>query len=82
MEFISGHNVAHWIRRKQRISLSNTLLIAQGVAEALKYAWERDRIIHCDIKPDNIMVDNDGSIKVADLGLARVSIVPIKAQLT
>ncbi len=71
MEFVSGYSVAHWIRRKQRISQENALLIAQSVSDALKYAWEHDRIIHCDVKPDNIIIDSDGSIKVADLGLAK-----------
>lgn len=71
MEFVSGYSVAHWIRRKQQISEDNVLLIAQSVADALNYAWEDKRIIHCDVKPDNIMIDSDGSIKVADLGLAK-----------
>jgi hypothetical protein len=41
------------------------------VAEALEYAWNKERIVHCDIKPDNIMIDADGTVKVADLGLSR-----------
>ncbi|MCA1809434.1 MAG: protein kinase, partial [Lentisphaerae bacterium] len=71
MEFVSGYSVANWIRRKGRITGENTLLVAQSVAEALKYAWEREKVIHCDVKPDNIIIDSDGTIKVADLGLAK-----------
>lgn len=71
MEFISGYSVGEWIRRKRLLSEENSLLVAQSVAGALGYAWDKNRVIHCDIKPDNIMIDGDGTVKVADLGLAK-----------
>ncbi len=71
MEFVSGYSVGDWIRRKQRLSEENALLVAQSVAEAMGYAWRTARIVHCDIKPDNLIIDGDGTVKVADLGLAK-----------
>lgn len=71
MEYVSGYSVGEWIHRKGRLSEENALLIAQSVAEALRYAWEKAGVIHCDIKPDNVIIDSDGTVKVADLGLAR-----------
>ncbi len=71
MEFISGYSVADWIRRKTRLALKDTLLCAHCVADALNYAWKNYGIVHCDIKPDNVIIDGDGTVKVADLGLAR-----------
>jgi len=71
MEYIAGYTVGNWIRRKGRLSESDALLVGEHVAEALGYAWENAGMIHCDIKPDNVMVDSDGTVKVADLGLAR-----------
>ncbi|MBO4286913.1 MAG: serine/threonine protein kinase, partial [Kiritimatiellae bacterium] len=41
--------------------------------EALNYAWIEQKLIHCDIKPDNIMLTSTGRAKLADLGLARVT---------
>lgn len=71
MEFISGYSVADWIRRKTSLSVKDTLLCAHCVADALSYAWGTFGVVHCDIKPDNVMIDGDGTVKVADLGLAR-----------
>lgn len=71
MEYIAGYSVGAWLRRKKILPESDAILVAQHVAEALHYAWSTQKLIHCDIKPDNIMIDVDGTIKVADLGLAR-----------
>jgi len=71
MEFVDGYTVTDWLRRKNILPEEDILLVAECVVDALDYAWKKEKIIHCDIKPDNIMVDADGTVKVADLGLAR-----------
>ena len=70
MEYVDGYNVGHWISRKQRLACKDALIVIESVAAALNYAWNKSGLIHCDLKPENIMVDRDGSIKVADLGLS------------
>ncbi|NLL84350.1 MAG: serine/threonine protein kinase [Lentisphaerae bacterium] len=71
MEFIDGYTMGQWQRRKGSIGVADALIVAENVATALDYAWKQHGLIHCDIKPDNIMVDADGTVKVADMGLAR-----------
>ncbi|OVE75390.1 hypothetical protein BVX97_04790 [bacterium E08(2017)] len=71
MEFVAGYTVGSWLHRKRVLPQKDALLVAECVADALQYAWEHSRIIHCDIKPDNVMIDDDGTVKVTDLGLAR-----------
>ncbi len=71
MEFVDGYTCEDWLKRKGALSEKDVLLIADCVSDSLRYAWERQNIIHCDIKPDNVMVDEDGTVKVTDLGLSR-----------
>lgn len=71
MEYVAGYTVGEWIKRKGVISLKESLVVAECVVDALEYAWNEAGIIHCDVKPDNVLVDADGSVKVSDLGLAR-----------
>lgn len=71
MELVDGYTIGEWIRRKGRLTEADALAVAESVAMALDYAWTTCGIIHCDIKPDNIMVDADGTLKITDLGLAR-----------
>ena len=71
MEFVDGYTVGDWLRRKDRLDEDDALLVITYVAEALEYAWDKAGMVHCDIKPDNVMIDADGTVKVTDLGLAR-----------
>lgn len=71
MEYVAGYTVGEWARRKGRLTEKDALLVADCVAEALSHAWNKAGIVHCDIKPDNVMIDDDGTVKVTDLGLAR-----------
>jgi serine/threonine-protein kinase len=73
MEFVDGKTVGDLIEQNATLPESKALEIIEFVARALAYAWEKECIIHCDIKPDNILIDHHtGVVKVADLGLARM----------
>ncbi len=71
MEYIDGVTMKDILLRDHRIPVKNALLAVEQVADALAYAWREQRLVHRDIKPDNIIVTPSGRIKLADLGLAR-----------
>ena len=70
MEFVDGYTFADLLRRKQHVKESDCLLICESVAAALDHVWNRHRVVHCDIKPENIMINADGVIKLTDLGIS------------
>ncbi|MBO7683168.1 MAG: serine/threonine protein kinase [Kiritimatiellae bacterium] len=70
MEFVDGYTFADLLRRKQHVREQDCLLICESVAAALDYAWNDHGVVHCDIKPENIMVNTDGVIKLTDLGIS------------
>ena len=70
MTYINGETLKSRIRRTGRIPCDEALHIIQQVAEALHYAWTESRLIHRDVKPDNIMLSENGIVKLTDLGLA------------
>jgi serine/threonine-protein kinase len=70
MEFVDGESVHSLVLRKGRLDEREAFAMCADVAHALEEAWEH-RIIHRDIKPQNIMIDRKGSVKLADLGLAK-----------
>ena len=75
MDYVDGYTFGSLQNRKKRISESDALIVCESVADAMKYAWDLFGIVHCDLKPENIMVDRDGTVKVMDLGLCQSTAV-------
>lgn len=73
MEYVAGSTLASWIKRRGYISEREALAVAESVADALGYAYTSSGMIHCDIKPENILIDSDGTIKIADMGISRIA---------
>ncbi|MBR6826038.1 MAG: Stk1 family PASTA domain-containing Ser/Thr kinase, partial [Oscillospiraceae bacterium] len=71
MELIEGITLKQYLERKGNLNWRETLHFSMQIARALEHAHSKG-IVHRDIKPHNIMILKDGSIKVADFGIARV----------
>jgi len=83
MEYVPGCTVGDLLTRKGTLPEKQSLTIAEGVIHALNYAWSENGVIHCDIKPSNVLIETDGTIKVSDLGLARtVATIALSSGLT
>lgn len=72
MEFVDGPTLGRVLDDEGAMDQRQAFTIAAAVAEALDEAWQSSKIFHRDVKPDNIMLDNDGGTKIADLGLAGI----------
>jgi serine/threonine protein kinase len=70
MEFVDGESLGKKIEREGRIPERDALKIIVQVAQAL-YRAHKEKLIHRDVKPDNILVTADGTAKLADLGLVK-----------
>ncbi len=72
MEFLEGQSLAAYTEKGHLIPLKSAMEYVAIVADALAYAHQQG-VIHRDIKPANIMILKDGSLRVADFGIARVA---------
>lgn len=72
LEYVEGRPLGDVLAEKGRLEEAEALRIVELIAQALNYAWDKDCIVHCDVKPDNILLREDGSVKLVDLGLARL----------
>ena len=71
MELIDGITLKQYMEKKGTLNWKETLHFAMQIGKALEHAHSKG-IVHRDIKPHNIMVLKNGSVKVADFGIARV----------
>ncbi len=72
MELIEGMTLKQYMQKRGQLSWKEALHFSMQISKALIHAHSRG-IIHRDIKPHNIMILKDGSVKVADFGIARLS---------
>lgn len=71
MELIDGENLEQKVTRSGKLDLMLALNVAEKISSALEYAWNRQKLCHGDIKPENIILKTNGDIKLADLGLSK-----------
>jgi TolB-like protein/Flp pilus assembly protein TadD/predicted Ser/Thr protein kinase len=70
MEYVRGEDLKSMIRMMGRLSPGQAVSIARQVCEGLAEA-HRLGVIHRDLKPQNVMIDRDGNVKIMDFGIAR-----------
>jgi len=78
MEYFEGETLREALRGGRMGDLRQRLLIARQVANALAYVHSK-RIIHRDVKPDNIRIDGSGNIKLMDFGVAKTGELSLTA---
>src|SRR6201997_1715605 len=69
-EYVEGETLKERIRRNGRLPLPEAVAYAIEIARALGTAHAR-HIVHRDVKPQNVLIDDEGSAKVTDFGIAR-----------
>ncbi len=72
MEYVDGITLKDFIRSQKIIPANIAIKVTMQILSALQHAHERG-VIHRDIKPQNIMILYDGTIKVMDFGIARIN---------
>ncbi|MDO4629728.1 MAG: serine/threonine-protein kinase, partial [Planctomycetia bacterium] len=71
MEFLEGESLQAYLERKKRLPILEVCRIITQVAQGLRCVHEAG-LVHCDLKPSNLWRLPNGTIKVLDLGLARI----------
>lgn len=71
MDYVDGASIKTWIQKKGRISQDMTVAWMKQICQVMIYLHSRKHpIFYRDMKPDNVMVQSDGSIKVLDFGIS------------
>lgn len=72
MEYVDGETLKKKIEREGALDETEALQIALQIAEALEHAHQ-NHLVHCDIKPHNILITRAGRVKVTDFGIAQAA---------
>ena len=80
MEYVEGMTLKQVLALSGRLPVERAVAIITQINAALDFAWTNQKLVHRDIKPDNIIFTDDGRVKLADLGLARRAADILKEQ--
>jgi len=69
-EYVDGMSLASYLRKNKQATVLQTFAILEQIVSALKRASDFN-IVHRDVKPENVLIDATGALKVVDFGLAR-----------
>ncbi len=81
MEYLEGEDLHHILASHKPLTLLEKCAIMSQVADGLCYA-HANGVVHRDMKPANIMVLRDGTVKIMDFGIARLTSTPDATRLT
>ena len=70
MEYVSGQDLKGLIRQTGQLAIGTTISIAKQICEGLSEA-HKVGVVHRDLKPNNIMIDREGQVRIMDFGIAR-----------
>jgi len=71
MEYVEGEDLQHMVDRDGPLDVDRAIDYIRQAADGLDHAHQR-KMVHCDIKPSNLLVTAQGVVKILDLGLARL----------
>ncbi len=71
LEYVRGRSLRDWLKQGS-LPPAQVFAVMHGVLQALDYAHRR-AIVHRDMKPENVLISDEGAVKVADFGIARLT---------
>ncbi|MDH5178633.1 MAG: bifunctional protein-serine/threonine kinase/phosphatase [Gammaproteobacteria bacterium] len=72
MEYIEGQSLGQWMRDNSQPDLETVRTLSEQIAAGLR-ALHRQEMLHQDLRPDNIMIDRNGTVRLIDFGSTRVA---------
>ena len=81
MEYVAGSTLRDVLHRRGALPPRDALDILEQLLQGLAAAHQRG-LVHCDVKPENVLIRNDGLVKVSDFGLARAATAGDASQAT
>lgn len=77
MEYVEGCDLDRWLVDRDGLGLEQALAVFRCIAYAVTHAHSHD-VLHCDLKPANVLVSRSGEVKLTDFTLARVEGTPLQ----
>lgn len=71
-EYLEGRTLAQWLRDQPRPELETVRAVVEQIAKGLQ-AFHRLEMLHQDLRPENVMIDATGTVKIIDFGATRVA---------